>query len=348
MRENEWSSQIGTPEVSAAPPATPVASAVATPNTREPERSSLKLGPHDRCLFYLMVATLHLLSLLPDFVLYPLGALGGLVGYVLDRRHVRIGLKNLELAFARRSEKERRQILRASYVNLGRDAAEYIRLGGFFRGRLKRRITYERFEYWQKIGARYSGRGILVLSAHFGNFELLAPAHAIHGFQVNLVHHTQRYLAGDALMTFVRERVGVNILRKNSAARGVLTALRRNQLVGIPFDQNAKRSDAVWVPFFGEPAATTTGLARLAEISGAPVVPVFIVRQPDYRSHRIVIQDEIPLVRDPDGKLDIEQTTARFVHAIEGMVAHYPEQFLWTHRRYRTRPHCGMPPFYDS
>ena len=66
-----------------------------------------------------MVATLHLLSLLPDFVLYPLGALGGLIGYVLDRRHVRIGLKNLELAFARRSKKERRQILRASYVNLG-------------------------------------------------------------------------------------------------------------------------------------------------------------------------------------------------------------------------------------
>jgi KDO2-lipid IV(A) lauroyltransferase len=102
------------------------------------------------------------------------------------------------------------------------------------------------------------------------------------------------------------------------------------------------------VPFFGEPAATTTGLARLAEISGAPVVPVFIVRQPDCRSHRIVIQDEIPLVRGADGQLDIEQTTARFVRAIEEMVTQYPEQFLWTHRRYRTRPDCSMPPFYDS
>jgi KDO2-lipid IV(A) lauroyltransferase len=341
-------SQIGTPDISAAPAATSAALAVASPDTREPERSGLTLGLSDRCLFYLMVATLHLLSLLPDFLLYPLGALGGLIGYVLDHRHVRIGLKNLELAFAHRSEKERREILRASYVNLGRDAAEYIRLGGFFSTRLKRRITYDRFEYWHEIAARYPGRGILVLSAHFGNFELLAPAHAIHGFQVSLVHHTQRFLAGDALITFVRERAGVNILRKNSTARGVLTALRRNQLVGVPFDQNARRSDAVWVPFFGELAATTTGLARLAEISGAPVVPAFIVRQPDYCSHRIVIQDEIPLVRGPDGKLDIQQTTARFVHAIEEMVARYPEQFLWIHRRYRTRPDSSIPPFYDK
>ena len=331
--------QLGISEVSEASPRT----LATTPNTREP-----KLGPYDRSLFYLMVATLHLLSLLPDFVLYPLGALSGLIAYMLDRRHVRIGLKNIKLAFVRRSEKEQRQILRASYVNLGRDAAEYIRLGGFFRRRLKRRISYEHFEYWQQIAAHHPGCGILVLSAHFGNFELLAPAHAIHGFQISLVHHTQRFLAGDALMTFVRERVGINILRKNSAARGVLTALRRNQMVGIPFDQNAKRSNAVWVPFFGEPAATTTGLARLAEISGAPVVPVFIVRQPDCRSHRIVIQDEIPLMRGADGQLDIEQTTACFVRAIEEMVTQYPEQFLWTHRRYRTRPDCSMPPFYDS
>ena len=201
-------SQLGISEVSEASPG---ALATATPNAREP-----KLGPYDRSLFYLMVATLHLLSLLPDFVLYPLGALSGLIAYMLDRRHVRIGLKNIKLALARRSEKEQRQILRASYVNIGRDAAEYIRLGGFFRNRLKRRISYERFEYWQKIAARHPGRGILVLSAHFGNFELLAPAHAIHGFQISLVHHTQRFLAGDALMTFVRERVGVNILSRSS------------------------------------------------------------------------------------------------------------------------------------
>lgn len=305
------------------------------------------LGPVARALFYLMVATLHLLSLIPDFILYPLGVLGGLVGYLVDRRHVRIGLKNLAIAFPDRTVSERKRILRASYVNLGRTVAEYIRLGGFFYRRLERRVSYERFEYWHEIKRRYPGRGILVLSAHFGNFELLPAAHAMNGYQISLVHHTQRFLAGDALINFVRVRTGVIPIRKHSAARAVLRSLKRGEMVGIPFDQNAKRSEAIFVPFFGEPAATTSGLARLVMISGALVVPAFIVRQPDARTHRIVIQDEIPIQRTLDEQADLEENTRRFVKVVEEMVRSYPEQFLWTHRRFRTRPR-GMPPVYEE
>ena len=117
---------------------------------------------------------------------------------------------------------------------------------------------------------------MLVLAAHFGNFELLPAAHAMHGHQISLVHHTQRFLAGDALISFVRERAGVGIIRKHCGrASGAESAARRTQVVGIPFDQNAKRSEAVFVPFLGELAATTSGLARLVQISGAPVVPAF-------------------------------------------------------------------------
>ncbi|HTY56350.1 MAG TPA: lysophospholipid acyltransferase family protein [Candidatus Binataceae bacterium] len=301
-------------------------------------RSKLKLGFGSRCVFYLMVAILHLMSLLPDFVLRPLGEFGGWIAYWLDRRHVEIGLKNLEVAFPDKSADDRRQILRGSYINLGRCAAEYIRLGGFFYRRLKRRVTYERFWVWDEVATRHPGKGILVLGAHFGNFELLSAAHALLGHQISLVHHTQRFLAGDALITFVRERAGVEVIRKHAAARPVLRALRANQLVAIPFDQNAKRSEAIFVPFFGEPAATTSGLARLVQISGAPVVPVFLVRQPDYRNHKLIIGDEIPIQASADPRADIEENTSRFVKAIEDMVRQYPEQFLWTHRRFRTRP----------
>jgi KDO2-lipid IV(A) lauroyltransferase len=126
----------------------------------------------------------------------------------------------------------------------------------------------------------------------------------------------------------------------------VLKALRANQVIGIPFDQNAKRSEAVFVPFLGELAATTSGLARLVQISGAPVVPVFLVRQPDNRTHRLVIGDEIPVQRSADSAADIEENTRRFVKPIEDMVRRYPEQFLWTHRRYRTRPR-GAPKIYN-
>ncbi|MBF6560370.1 MAG: lysophospholipid acyltransferase family protein [Candidatus Binataceae bacterium] len=307
--------------------------------------AQLPLSLKDRLLFYLMVGVIHALSLIPDFVLYPLGIAGGFLGYLLDRRHHVIGLKNLAIAFPERSATEHRRILRASYVNLGRGGAEYVRLGGFFYRRLKRRVTYDRIAYWDEVRARNPGRGLLILSAHFGNFELLAPAHALHGHQIGLVHHTQRFLPGDALMTFVRERVGVEIMRKHSAARAVLKALRADGTVGVPFDQNAKRGEAIFVPFFGEPAATTGGLARIVAISHAPVIPAFIVREPGMRSHRIEIQDEVEIQRSADREADVVENTRRFTATIEAIVRRYPEQFLWTHRRYRTRPR-GMAPIY--
>ncbi len=323
----------------------------AGPDTRPPPAPSpwlagLELDWKSKLLFWTFVATLHALSLVPDFLLYPIGVAGGWIGYLLDSRHVKIGLKNLAIAFPDRSDADRRRILRASYINLGRSAAEYVRLGGFFCRRLARRVAYNRFMYWQQVMDRNPGKGLLILTAHFGNFELLPTAHALHGFQISLVHHTQRFLAGDALTTFVRQRAGVEIIRKHSAARAVLKALRNRRLVGIPFDQNAKRSEAIFVPFFGEPAATASGLARLVAISGAPVLPVFIVRQSDGRSHVIEILDEVEVQRSDDPQADLVENTRRFVAQVEDIVRRYPEQFLWTHRRFRTRPR-GMPPVYD-
>jgi KDO2-lipid IV(A) lauroyltransferase len=309
-------------------------------------RGELHLGPGDRLVFWILVALLHLVSLLPDFVLYPIGVVGGWIAYLLDRRHVKIGLTNLALAFPDRSEVERRAILRRSYINLGRSGAEYVRLGGFFYKRFKRRVAYRNIELLHKFRQCYPGRGILVLTAHFGNFELLPAAHALMGHSIGLVHHTQRFAAGDALVTFVRERAGVRIIRKHAAARAVLKTLRNGGIVGIPFDQNAKRSEAIFVPFFGEPAATTSGLARLVQISGAAVVPVFIVREPDHRHHRIEIMDELPIQRSGDSEADLYENTRRFVAAVEDIVRRYPDQFLWTHRRFRTRPR-GMKPVYD-
>jgi Kdo2-lipid IVA lauroyltransferase/acyltransferase len=308
--------------------------------------TKVTLNLSGKALFYLMVMALHLLSLLPDFVLYGLGRAGGCLGYLLDIRHIRIGLRNLAFAFPEKSPEERKRILRASYINLGLGAAEYIRLGGFFYRRLRRRVKYNRFEYWATMKRRYPGKGAVILTAHFGNFELLPAAHALHGFPITLVHHTQRFLAGDALMTYVRERAGINVIRKHTAARGVLKSLRQGELVGIPFDQNAKRSEAVFVPFFGEPAATSSGLARLVAIAEVPVVPVFLLRERNQRQHRIEILDEIPIQRTEDPRADIEENTRRFTRAIEEFVRRHPTQFLWTHRRYRTRPR-GIQPVYD-
>ncbi len=313
-----------------------------------PNSTRIRLGLKDRLIFWLMVAAMHALSLLPDFILYQLGTAFGLIFHRFDHRHRRIGIRNLEIAFPEKSAAERERILRASYINLGRIGAEYVRLGGFFYRSLARRVTYNRLDVWNELTPRYPGKGALILTAHFGGFELLPAGHALHGFQISLVHHTQRFLAGDSLMTFIRERAGVQIIRKHTAAREMLRSLRRGEIIGIPLDQNAKRSEAIWVPFFGELAATPSGFDRLAMMAGAPVVPVFIVRQPDGRSHVIEIFEEIPQQRTGDRHADAVVNTTRYQKAIEEMVRKHPEQWLWTHRRYRTRPVSGSPSLYDK
>src|ERR1700733_1865868 len=147
---------------------------------RPATRPGVVLDTRSRIIFYLMSGLLHALSLIPDAILYPIGVIGGLIGYWLDRRHVRIGMKNLSIAFPERSEAERARILRDSYVNLGKGGAEYIRLAGFFHTRLRDCVAYDRYSYWKEVAAEHPGKGIIVLSAHFGNFELFACAHAMH------------------------------------------------------------------------------------------------------------------------------------------------------------------------
>src|SRR5579862_8731440 len=305
----------------------------------KPKSTRVQLGLKDRLIFWMLIAVLHAFSLLPDFILYRLGIACGLIFHRFDHRHRKIGIRNLEIAFPEKSVAERNRILRASYINLGRCGAEYVRLG--------RRITYNRLDVWNELHPRYPGKGALILTAHFGGFELLPAGHALHGFQIGLVHHTQRFLAGDDLVSFIRERAGVQVIRKHTAAREMLRSLKRGEIIGIPLDQNAKRSEAIWVPFFGEMAATPSGFDRLAMMAGAPVVPVFIVRQPDGISHVIEIFEEIPQQRTGDRNADALVNTARYQKAIEEMVRKYPDQWLWTHRRYRTRPVRGTPSLYD-
>src|SRR5579875_251418 len=312
-----------------------------------PSRAQVELSFAQRSLFCLMVAVLHVLSLLPDFVLSWLGMAGALLTYHLDRRHVAIGLKNLQIAFPQASPREHRRILRQSYLNLGRGIAEFVRLGGFFYRSLTKRVGFEHMRHWEEILHRSQGRGVIILSAHFGSFELLAAVHAMRGYAINLVHHTQSLAVGDALLTFVRERAGIRIIRKHAAAWAALRALKHGEMVGVPFDQNAKRSEAVFVPFFSELAATSAGLARLAKMANAPVVPAFIVRNCDNHSHRVVVGKPIPLVESDDVQRDLIENTRRFQAEIERIVRQYPEQFLWVHRRYRTRP-PGAPRIYQE
>jgi len=181
------------------------------------------------------------------------------------------------------------------------------------------------------------GRGALLLGAHFGNFELLAAAHALTGLPpVNVVVRPLDNPYLDALVARGRERAQISLIAKRAALKGMTAALARGECVGILLDQNDGRH-GVFVPFFGRPASTSRSLAVLALKTGAPVVPAFIHRLRD-GEHHVTLEPAIPVVRTGHVDRDVELNTARFTEAIERQVRAHPEQWFWVHRRWKSLP----------
>jgi KDO2-lipid IV(A) lauroyltransferase len=141
----------------------------------------------------------------------------------------------------------------------------------------------------------------------------------------------------DRVAARLRIRSGAELIDKRRALPGVLSALRREWMAAILLDQNASRREGVFVPFFDVPASTSKGLALLAFKTGAPVVPVFIHREPDGR-HRVIVDPVVPLSRTGDRERDLVEATALFTRIIEAKVRRWPEQWFWVHRRWKTRP----------
>src|SRR5438034_1054505 len=187
--------------------------------------------------------------------------------------------------------------------------------------------------------------GVLVLSGHFGNWELLVFAHGMRGHPVHMVHRAIANPLVDRWLNALRARAGTKAIRKRQAARAVLAALHAHGLLVLPFDQNSTRGLGVFVDFFGVPASTNAGLARIALRTDAPIVPAFIVREGRSARHRVHVLPLMQVERTGDPRPDVVGTTQRFTAVFEEMVRRYPEQWLWMHKRWKTRP-PGEPRLY--
>jgi KDO2-lipid IV(A) lauroyltransferase len=303
--------------------------------------------PTARERFELLVfrAAIGLFASLPRRLALRVGALLGDLFYLLDRRDRRTALHNLAIAFPDRTPAEHRAILRASVRNLGRTGAEICHLASLTPATVRDYVTVEDPARWQAALDRARERGTLILTGHFGNWELLAYAHGLLGHPITLVHRPMNNPLVDRAITDLRERAGTVSLPKKSAAKAALRALRRHQIVAIPADQNQTRRYGVFADLFGLPASTTPGPARLAMLSGAPVVPVFLVREGGSERHRIVVLPEVELVRTGDREADVVENTRRCNAVFEQMLRRYPEQWIWFHKRWKTRP-PGEPRIY--
>lgn len=247
----------------------------------------------------------------------------------------RVGLDNLHRAFPEQSERWRRATLHASLRSLGWLVAEVAHFPDLDTATLRERIGFTSPDSEACWRARMAAGRAIVATGHFGNWELFAFAQGMLGHPVHIVHRPLRNPRIDDLLTRLRTRAGTGIIYKHAAGREILRRLRAGGLVAIPIDQHAPGASGSPVEFFGRPASTTLGPARLAQLARVPIQTAVLVRRGESIRHDILMLPPIdppPPGRDASVLCD---TMLRVNRQFEEIVRAHPEQWLWVHRRWR-------------
>ncbi|MCF7838796.1 MAG: lysophospholipid acyltransferase family protein [Candidatus Marinimicrobia bacterium] len=228
---------------------------------------------------------------------------------------------------------ERRALVWRMYAHMGRNYAEVLRWAGGCDQELEQVLPPDDISPLRAARAR--GRGLMILTAHLGNWDLLA-LWAARQYPLSILSKDLRQPALNTFWMALRQRAGLGILPAHNSFRRCIAVLRRNELLGFILDQNVIAREGVFVDFFGRPACTTPGLALLAACAQAPVLPVFLVRTPS-GAHQVLLGEllEPPPDREP---ATIRAATQQYTAIIETFVRRHPDQWIWMHRRWRTPP----------
>jgi Kdo2-lipid IVA lauroyltransferase/acyltransferase len=272
-----------------------------------------------------------------------LGARLGGLAMRLDRFERPVAMRNLEIAFPALSRTQRLAILHRAYENWGRMLAEWMHFESLTPENIERFASYRRIENWRRAEEISRGRGILVLTGHFGNWELLILSHSVYGNRGALVQRPLRNPLIDAAVGAMRTRFGNIVIPRKRAAYSVVRLLRQNWMVAIPLDLDVRRG--VFVDFFSLKASTSDALARLALATGAPVMPLFMVRDGTSTHHWLECLEPLETLRGKTREESVLLNTQRYTAIIEKMVRRHPDHWNWIHRRWKTRP-AGEPRFY--
>ncbi|MBI5546104.1 MAG: lysophospholipid acyltransferase family protein [Deltaproteobacteria bacterium] len=246
----------------------------------------------------------------------------------------RVALGHLRLAFPEKTEAERRALARANYRHLGECAADFLRSPGLRDRELLEMVVepddWAKVEPWLK-----AGQGFICCSAHFGNFEMLGVYAARRGAPLTAL---TRPLKGAANARWVATRALAGIREVHKGMDNLVEAVQRGDVLALLIDQNMLPKRAVFVPFFGQLAATTPAPAVVAERTGAPVFLAFLLRVAEGR-YRLLIEGPFVFERkSEDREQDVLAFTAMLNERFERHVREHPEQWFWLHRRWKTRP----------
>ncbi|MBZ0220402.1 MAG: lysophospholipid acyltransferase family protein [Candidatus Methylomirabilis sp.] len=289
-------------------------------------------------MLLLLKALSFLLGHMPYRTVFLLGGALGSIAFRVLKKHRNIALGNLDRAFGPAlGQAEKMRIARNVFRNLSIMLLEFTRLPWLSRGKMDKLVQWTGLENMERALAR--GKGVIILTAHFGNWELLGACLGLRGYRPEIVVRELDNSLFERFVTWVRTRSGNRIVYKKGAMRKLMKGLARNSAVAILVDQNVTRSEGFFVDFFGVPACSNKGPALLALASGAPVVPVFIRRRGP--GHLIEVQKEVEVASTGDREKDAAVNTARFARVVEEMVRRHPEEWFWVHNRWKTRPAPG-------
>jgi len=275
-------------------------------------------------------------GLMPRAVAYPAARALAWLGFHLARRQRRAGLENLRMALPGLPDQERRRIVRGCFQNLGRLLVEVSHFPQLTKSNISQYVFHDGLEHY--LEGLHRGRGVIFMTAHFGAWELSSFAHSLYGYPLKFTVRPIDNPRVDNLISHYRTMGGNLPIQRRSAGRDILKALRQNEAVGILFDQNTTRDEGIFVDFFGIPAATTTAIASFALRTGAAVLPGFLIWEENLGKHRLRFDPPVELINTGDLAHDVAENTKIFNRILEGYVRKYPDQWLWIHRRWKTRP----------
>jgi KDO2-lipid IV(A) lauroyltransferase len=285
-----------------------------------------------------------ILGLLPRSLARAIGATVARLLLAFTPRQRKTAEFNLRLVFPDWTDGQREATLRGMTRSLGWMAAEFARTPRYTRKNIEEVIVLDGNENF--LEGQRRGKGVLFLTAHLGAWELSSAAHALYGYPLHYMARPLDNAPLDALVNRYRGLSGNAPIFKNESARAMLKILKDGGTIGILADQNTMPQEGVFVDFFGTLACTTAGIARVALHTGAAVVPGYAVWDAALNKYRLRFERPLDLVRTGDAERDILENTQRFAKVTEEIIRKYPEQWVWIHARWKTRP-PGEPPLYD-
>jgi len=297
----------------------------------------------ERIEYWLVVAVARGLGLLPrSLARLVAGLIAFIVNWIFGRLR-RVGERNLELALPELPSETRKGILRRVYVHLGWQMVEFCHMTRYTKQNTRDWMRTEGLDHYLAAAGR--GKGVLIVTGHLGAWELSSYYHSLMGHPMGMVIRRLDNRLLDAYVNRIRCLHGNHVLHKNDFGRGLLTAMHAGGTVGILMDTNMTPPQGAFVNFFSIPACTATGLAHVARKTGAAVLPGFMLWEPGERRYVLHFGAEIEIPRTDSVADDIVEGTQRCTAAIESWIRRYPDQWLWIHRRWKTRP-PGEPGLY--